>query len=143
MRYAFFLFLFLLWPVPSKAQQSISYGEPESFREKEIVQAYQKLLKDDSPLLIAKTDLNDDFINEYVLKPKECSTSQICRHGVMVYMQEKPHIIAEFDAHKIAIAFKKDYGVRRLIVYNQAHNDFSSKLARWDPQLFQYNLPKN
>ncbi|MEM8833985.1 MAG: hypothetical protein AAGB32_05540 [Pseudomonadota bacterium] len=143
MRYALFLLIFTLWPTPSKAQQTIQYAAPHSFREKEITAAYKQEINSDDPFIIAKTDLNDDFINEYVLRPANCTKGQICSHGIMVYMDEKPLLIGEFDAHKIAIAFKKDYGVKRLIVYNQAHNDFSSKLARWDPQLFQYKLPKN
>ena len=143
MRYAFFALLLFIFSAPAKAQQLIVFNTPESFREKEITNAYKEEVANDFSLLIAKADLNDDFIDEYILKPAQCSEGQICSHGIMAYMAEKPLLIGRFDAHKITIGFKKDYGVRRLIVYNQAYNDFTSQQARWDPYNFQYNYPEN
>ena len=94
-------------------------------------------------MLVAKADLNNDFIHEYIYKPANCRPQALCRYTIMAYMNEKPVIIGEIDAHNLLIGFKKDYGVRRLIVYNQTSNDFTSVQARWNPHVFLYEMPKN
>jgi len=143
----FFLIVFIstfsLWPTASQAWEDVTFSPPISFRENEVVKAYKKLANKKNPMLIAPADFNDDFINEYILKPESCAKGTICTHVLMAYMEEKPIQIGEIDAHKIMLSFKKDYGVKRLIVYNQEHNDFASVQSRWNPHIFRYEAPKN
>jgi len=92
--------------------------------------------------LIAAVDLNDDFIDEFIIKPLNCTKGVFCRHVIVAYMDRAPIIIGEFDAHQITILEKKDYGIKRLTVYNRKNNDFSSNSAFWDPTNFKYQLIK-
>ena len=87
---------------------------------------------------IATIDLNEDFIDEYILRPNQCPPQQLCPHLIIALNNRIPHVIGEFDAHKILVSYKKSYGVRHLIVYNQSSNDFITRTARWQPYISKY-----
>jgi hypothetical protein len=90
---------------------------------------------------IAPIDLNDDFINEYVVtldNPQKCNKNNLCAHYIIAFSNHEPVNIGQFDAHKILISNKKSYGIHDIIVYNDTYNDFQNITARWNPFNFSY-----
>jgi hypothetical protein len=96
-----------------------------------------------TPLSIAKIDLNGDTINEYIVRATNtefCKQGKICSQTIIAFQNHKPIQIGQFDAHKILISHKKDYGIRQIIVYNDAYNDFKNVTARWNPFTFTFGV---
>ena len=104
-------------------------------KEKKIPQA---------PYSVAKTDLNNDAIEEYILRPlnkSDCPKAPICPHYIVAQQNHEYILLGKFDAHKMLISNKKAYGIRDIIVYNTPHNDFSYKTAVWNPFSYRFELP--
>jgi len=131
---AFILFILTLLSLPPsvKAEEILSFKAPETRRELEAVSSNK------NSALIAKTDLNDDLIDEYVLQ--DCGDSEFCEFAIVAFKNFNPIQIGEFKAHKIVVSHEKTYGVRNLIVYNQQYNDYAFETALWDPFSFLYKF---
>ena len=129
----FLLTLILLVSLHSSvlAQETLRFNENQSYKEQQIVQKFSR------NALIARIDLNDDFIDEYGLE-KQTNNARLTHYVIIALENRKPIKIGEFHAHKLLVDTKKRYGIRRLIIYNNPHNDFQSKTATWDPYTFSY-----
>lgn len=140
---SFTLFLFFL-PQASFANESLRFSAAQGRKEKAVVAFVQNLRKTpQTPYLVAQNDLNDDAINEYILRPEStnfCPNAPLCSHMIVAFENYQPILIGQFDAHKILLSSKKTYGIRDVIVYNQSHNDFKTTTATWDPFSFRYKL---
>lgn len=131
MRLLLTLAFILSFQLPASAQESLRFKAYEGFKEQQITKKF-------SPdALIATIDLNDDFIDEYILE-KQTNNPKFKRYTVIALENRKPIKIGEFDAYKLLVDTKKRYGIRNLIIYNNPHNDFHSKTALWDPYTFSY-----
>jgi hypothetical protein len=129
------LLLLLLFPVPALAQESLRFDSADTRREK------QALSINENKGLIAKIDLNDDLIDEYVIR--SCNGSKFCNYSIIAFKDFKAIKIGDFKAHKIVVSREKTYGVRDLIVYNQQYNDFAFETAVWTPFRFYYHFSGN
>lgn len=132
------LLLFFMLPSLGEAAEILRFKNPESLRENKAIELISEL---SDQYKIAKIDLNDDLIDEYIIKPSNdqiCGQNKLCRHIIVAYRQDTPLTIGEFNAHKILILNEKTYGIRDLIVYNDAYNDFKNVTARWNPFNFKY-----
>jgi len=127
--------LFTLNSNSAKAANTLKYKTPNNYKEIQALSAAE--IKDDH--VLAKIDLNEDFISEYIAKPANCAAKQFCTYTIIAYMNRSPIIIGQFDAHQITPLKKKDYGVRRLNIYNVKRNDFAFNTARWNPRIFKYS----
>ncbi len=143
---ALFLFFFSLIPFSfAMAIESLRFQAPVSYKEKQAITLVKKLHT--TPRItyhIATTDLNNDAIDEYIIKPasaRDCQKKPLCQHSIIALQDHAPLLIGQFDAHKILISDKKTYGVRHIIVYNQPHNDFKTATAIWSPFNFRFELP--
>lgn len=124
----------------ANSQQLLRFRPAETFKEKQIIGVVRSE-QADVPLLLAPIDLNDDAIDEYVVKPQfpgDCPQKPLCPHFIMAFQDYTPLEIGRFDAHKIEVSGKKTYGVRQIIVYNQRQNDFAQTTTLWNPFLFRY-----
>lgn len=143
-RYTLLLIIILAFPTKVSANDSLRFQVPVSYKEKQVVQFV--LSKQDnfpSPLWIAKIDLNNDAIDEYVIRAQNtdnCASGKLCRHVIIAFQDHKPINIGQFDAHKILISNKKSYGIRQIIVYNDAYNDFKNITASWNPFSFTFEV---
>lgn len=132
------IFTYLIAPIMGQAQLSLNFKIPLNYKELQAVAKAKKESGGNVALLLANADLNDDFINEYIVKPSNCQQQQLCDYKLIGFKAREPIILGEFDAHKIIILSKKDYGVKRLNVYNKSNNDFSFQTAVWDPVQYKY-----
>lgn len=122
----------------AQAQLTLSFKTPLNYKELQAAAKAKEEIGGNVPLLLANADLNDDFIDEYIVKPSNCQQQQLCDHKLIGFKAREPIILGEFDAHKIIILSKKDYGVKRLHVYNKSNNDFSFQTAVWNPVQYKY-----
>ncbi len=132
------LLLFFILPPSGEAAEILRFKRPETFRENKAIEAISQT---QDQYLTAKIDLNNDLIDEYIIKSSNdqtCAPNNLCRHVIVAYRKDTPLIIGEFNAHKILILNEKTYGIRDLIVYNNAYNDFKNVTARWNPFNFKY-----
>ncbi len=136
----FLILLFCVFSHSAMADQSLIFKKPKDFKGLEIL-AYTKDTLGSDVLSIATIDLNDDFIDEYIIRKTNCSAKEFCTFIIAAYMNRKPIILGRFDAHQILVSNQKDYGIRRLIVYNQKNNDFANMTAIWYPNKYKYNFP--
>jgi len=124
------------------ASEKLRFVEPESFKDKQIVDFIAKSSETSTDeYILAHIDLNNDAIDEYIVKPKlvqNCPKAPLCPYSIMAFENRLPISLKQFDAHKILISNKKTYGVRGIIVYNDFYNDFKFKTFNWSPYSFQY-----
>lgn len=140
MKYLLFLIITctVFLPLSARADTPVNFKKIEKYKELKALSLVEELKNNSDKYLIAPIDLNDDFIDEYVVKPNTCTTRHLCHFTVIAYMDKTPIEIGSFKAHRILISSAKDYGIRRLKLYNQPNNDFSSQEAKWDPYEFKY-----
>lgn len=124
--------IFLLLPMTAEANQRLNFQEPETRREKQAISFSQ------NKGLIAKIDLNNDLIDEYIVR--SCDNKSFCNHTIIAFKEFKPLKIGKFQAHKIVISHEKTYGIHDLIVYNQQYNDFAFETAIWNPFSFSFEI---
>jgi len=125
-------------PEPSLANDFLTFKKPSTYKEFNALSLVETDAHPALSLRIASVDLNDDFIDEYILKTTKCRQSRLCTYTIIAFMNKKPRIIGQFDAHKINVTEKKDYGIKRLIVYYDLSNDFVSRALFWRPFQFRY-----
>ncbi len=124
------------------AQSALRFRAPEGIKEIRLLNHIKKTRQiPDIQYIIAPTDLNNDLINEYIIRPKsnrDCSGSRLCPYYVIALQERTPITLGKFNAHKIVVSSKKTYGVRDIIVYNDHYNDFKTNTVTWHPYEFKY-----
>lgn len=140
---ALLLILYLLiWPNASLAEEKLRFEPAKSYKDRQVLNFTTDLAESNvKNYVLAHTDLNNDAIDEYIIKPAsiaDCSQKPLCPIIVVAFQEHKPILIAQFDAHKILISNKKTYGIRDIIVYNNRYNDFQFQTLNWSPYSFQY-----
>lgn len=139
MRFVCFLILIpcILIPQMGFAQSALKFEQPDNRKARQAL-AFVAALSPHTDFTVAAIDLNDDFIDEFIVK--DTSQKKMAIHYIVAYENRKPILIGEFQAQKLLISTKKDYGIKQLILYNNSYNDFSTQTARWDPDSFFYDL---
>lgn len=125
------------------AMLGLKFQPAETYKQKQIIeQAKQDGF--DTELVLAPADLNNDAIDEYIVRPadtKSCPQKPLCPYKIIAFQDRTPIELGTFDAHKIQLSDKKTYGVRSIIVYNQPHNDYAHETAHWNPFSFRFEIP--
>ena len=141
----FLLILCFLTPTPAQALEALRFKAAETYKEKQIIDFVQKSNgRASGAYALAPADLNNDAINEYVVRPaakNACADAPLCSYQIIAFQDHKPIMIGQFDAHKMLVSDKKAYGIRHIIVYNEPHNDFNYETAVWNPFSFRFELP--
>ncbi len=131
-------------PSAVSAMELPGFHVPSSRKELEAIDFVKKNTSNDiTAYLIAAIDLNNDSIDEFLVKPKnlsDCPEKPLCPNQIIAFRDYAPILIGNFDAHKILISDKKTYGIRHIIVYNTPYNDFKSETARWSPYKYRFEL---
>jgi hypothetical protein len=141
---ALLFFLILACPFTAQANEQLRFQAPDSYKENKVIEYVSSINKKlSSPLLLAKIDLNADALDEYIIRAKDitaCPQNKLCPYVIIALQDHKPIQIGQFDAHKILISNKKNYGIRQIIVYNDAYNDFKNVTAHWNPFSFSFEV---
>lgn len=127
---------------PAYANEVLNFKRPKNYKERLVIDFINQQAKT-PPIsyLIAPIDLNNDFINEYIIKPTSpnfCASLTFCPHKIIALPQYKPLLIGDFRAHHIIVEDSHAYGVRNLKIYDNKDNNFTFSTARWNPFSFSY-----
>lgn len=144
---ALLLSLTFLYSSASLANEVLNFKEPIGYKEKFVISFLDKQQKQPiSSYALAKVDLNEDAIDEYIVKPSTgnlCKTPTFCPHYIIILHKYQPLLIGQFDAEKIIVENDNSYGVRHLRIYDNANNNFTYSTAHWNPFSFQYEKSSN
>lgn len=100
----------------------------------------QTLQKSLDEFEIAAIDLNEDGLNEFALKPLECSkTEALCPHYLIAKTKGRTIISLGFiEAQSLVLGNAYTQGVRNIMAFNNTTNDFEYSLFLWDPENASY-----
>ena len=97
-----------------------------------------------SPAHVNATDLNNDGKNEFILKTARSSCDEGgCTHLIKAQKNAQWITLGTIHAHKIKVSDKTHYGVRDILAYTDAHNDFAPSRYVWNPKTFAYDRKDN
>lgn len=89
---------------------------------------------------VAKADLNEDGFDEYIFKtPTE---DGLFNFEVFALPDVKPVSLALFKGKNVMLGNDYKHGVRNLLVFEDAKNDFSYDIHIWNSQDSRY-IPQN
>ncbi|MCB1652202.1 MAG: hypothetical protein KDI46_09125 [Alphaproteobacteria bacterium] len=94
-------------------------------------------------LEIAYIDLNEDGIDEMMLKEKSCTGQKICTISILARAPGKLHSLGKIEGKNVAIAQSYNHGIRDLMVYDDPDNDYKYDLYVWNPQETRYKLKED
>ncbi len=85
---------------------------------------------------IAKTDLNDDGLYEFVIRQKECEV--LCRYSIVAESSKTIVPLGDLRGSNIVLGNEFSHGVRNLLVFESPTNDFDYTLYTWHPMSSSY-----
>ena len=139
MRFLLCLALILLSVSKANANEILRFREANNYKENQIL-AHAQTNMERQDLILAKFDLNSDFIDEYVVRTQN-KEKQLYRYAILAFENNKPIIIGRFKAFNLLVSPKKSYGINNIIVYNDLNNDFRTFTSVWNPYEFSYSAP--
>lgn len=89
---------------------------------------------------IAASDLNNDGIDEYIVRDHACAAYDTCRYVVFADTDQGLVVLGEITARSIALGKGYSHGIRDLAVQNNPDNDFTFERYVWEPQQSRYTL---
>jgi hypothetical protein len=82
----------------------------------------------------AQADLNGDGINEFILRDKVCSKGQnVCDYNVWAETEKGVISLGSVPAKTILLGNEQTHGIRNLLAFDNASNDFDYTLYVWQP----------
>ncbi|PZQ44621.1 MAG: hypothetical protein DI551_09730 [Micavibrio aeruginosavorus] len=137
-RLTLFAFLTILSSVAYATEPLFFHSGPKNFRETEVLDYLERLGRQTPalPASIAAIDLNGDGVEEWIIFQEptpSCKANANCPYIVAGLSDGLPMLLGEFTARKIGISDEKQYGVRKLLVYNEKNNDFTYQTYVWTP----------
>lgn len=136
------LVLFLLTvaiALPALATQPLYFrDQANGMRERELLDYFAliKRYNPDQPFRIAAIDLNDDGLQEWIFiqnNTPACESNADCMIAIGGLSGGKVILLGEMRGGKIAASSEKQYGVSKLLVYNEKNNDFAYQTYVWAP----------
>jgi len=132
------LILAAFTPLIARAAMGLLFKNDASERQKILIQNY--LGKPLADLAIAKADLNDDEIEELIVR-SDCKNS-LCDFRVLAELHGKLVELADIQAQNIQLSDTFTNGVRNIIAFKNASNDFDHSVYIWEPQARRYMIEK-
>lgn len=81
----------------------------------------------------AKTDLNGDQVDEYLLRSRDCDTANFCRYYILALMGGKAQPLLSIDAKDVKISGTKTNGVHDILAIRSKKNDYKYLRYIWSP----------
>jgi hypothetical protein len=85
---------------------------------------------------IARADLNDDGLYEFVLKPKHCE--DVCLFNIVAEARKEIVRLADIRGANLVLGNETSHGVRNILVFESPTNDFDYTLYTWHPMSSSY-----
>ena len=139
------LFIVFFTPLSAQASERLDFSGNLGERSRRIVEKYaaEHIKIDIQALKIARADLNEDGLDEYILKTPACeSISQRCTFEVLAEINDTIIEIGEFSARTVMLGNGYSAGIRNIVAFTDKTNDFDYELYVWEPQQSRYILSK-
>ena len=122
------------------ASENLRFDAPVSLSSLKKLELHisQTLEQSISAFEVAPTDLNGDGLYEFILRSKDCQQALQCRFIVFGETDEGVLLLGEMTGHNVLLGNDSSYGVRNLLIYSNAVNDYDYELLRWDPRHSEY-----
>ena len=128
----------LLSALPVTAAEPLIFrSKTKDAREASVIEYLRArgVIEENLPLSIAATDLNNDGVDEWIVRQEQdgCRQTATCPFAVAGLSRKAPLLLGDFAARKVGISGEKAYGVRKLLVYNLKNDDFAYTVYVWSP----------
>ncbi len=120
------------------AEENIYFHPAKSAKELYIIDKVAKKLELSGEHMLAKTDLNNDSIDEFFMRPATCQNQQRCPITIIALQKDAPIIIGQLEAVRVIISDDNTYGIRDLLVAETRINDFKQTKYQWNPHSYTY-----
>jgi len=132
--------LALFAPHTVRADETLYFRDAQSSREQRALNYARQSVGafKNTPLKIAKIDLNNDFLDEYAVKTAACSQGRLCDMLIIAFMNQSPITLLQTRAKRIIALNDHNFGVRHLRVFDIPNNDFDATIFEWSPSAYQY-----
>ena len=96
----------------------------------------QRLLSTHDFSHIARVDLNNDSIDEYILS--NMSSKQRYHFDIIAHADDGLVTLGTITGYKLMISHHENHGVRSLLSFDKADNDFQYDIYKWDALTSQF-----
>lgn len=139
------LFMAFLAPLQAKASEKLDFSGNVGERSSHLIEKYtsEHIKTDAQPLKVARADLNQDGLDEYILKTSACeSSSGSCTYAVLAEIKDTIIELGAFSARDVMLGNGYSSGIRNIVAFPNEINDFDYELYVWEPQQSRYILSK-
>lgn len=140
-KYFIIIALFALLPRPVSAVEQLNYSDKISpSLEYQINSFLEKTYETDISLYyIADIDLNNDGIDEYILKRKSCeSDKSYCIYSIIAEKDNNIILLSKIRAKSIMIGETYSYGIKDILAFKNEINDYNFDIYMWSPSQKMY-----
>ncbi len=124
----------------ARAAETLRFNEnlPHSSFEKIKSYSSNSLDKNIQDFEIGKADLNNDGLDEFIARPKNCQKTPTCEFYVLAETPGAIVSLGRFEGQHVALGSEYRHGVRNLLVFYNGANDFDYHLYTWHPEISAY-----
>ncbi len=90
----------------------------------------------------AGIDLNGDGIEEYILKPRKCTTEENkpCTHLIVAEQKDKILLLSKVKARNLMVGGTQSHGIKDILAFADKVNDYNFDIYIWSPSQKTYIL---
>ena len=130
-----------IYPYSARAVEQLNFSDKISPSLKYQVNIFlEKTYKTDISLYnIAEIDLNNDGIDEHILKRKACNTKENqCIYSVIAEKGDEIILLAKIRARNIIAGETSSYGIKDILAFKNEINDYNFDIYMWSPSQKMY-----
>lgn len=128
---------------PLHASEKLDFDQKLNERTQRLVEGFaQEQIKSDiTDLRIARADLNEDGLSEFILTSKACENSPgLCDYTILAEMKDSIVEIGAFRARTVLLGNGYSGGIRNIMAFDKEINDYDYELYVWEPLQSRYIL---
>lgn len=92
-------------------------------------------------LEVAAADLNQDGIDEFIVKPMNCNENlALCPYYILAETPKGLISLGTIPAKTILLGQDSVHGIRNLMVFSDTKNDFAYNIFAWNPLASSFKL---
>lgn len=90
---------------------------------------------------VAGIDLNNDGIDEHILKQIRCNIqTKQCTHLILAEKQKEILLLSKIKAYNLMIGGSSSHGIKDLLAFKNKINDYNFDIYMWSPSQKMYIL---
>ena len=124
---------------PASAAENLDFDAHPSERNRALIDHF---IKGDDPVAIAETDLNEDGIDEFILKDSTCNPANFCNFTIVADGGDTLIELGKIKALNLMLGNGYSSGIRNILAFQNNINDFDHELYVWEPAQARYILSK-